>query len=150
MPRCRQFFPLMIALPLYASCCYGQLIQVGPPDPHACEKVKVNPNLVIDSAVDVKGHVEEVSGMAMINARIAVRKYVSEIKQNSFRKAETDGNGNFAVGVLPSGKYRLVIFAPGFKQPRDLQCANGKSCKVNVVLETASTDTFPESVCPPK
>jgi hypothetical protein len=112
--------------------------------------VKVHPNLVLDAGVDIGGHVEDPSGAALVHTRIEVRKYISEVKQSSFRQLQTDGNGDFSVGVLPAGKYRLVIFARGFKQPRDLQCKSGKICKVNVVPEVAPTDIFPESVCSPK
>lgn len=139
-----------MALLVSAFCLYGQLIQVGPPDPHACEKVKVNPNLVVEAAIDVKGHVRDPLGASMINTRIEIRKYVSETKQSSFRETKTDGHGDFSIGVLPAGKYRLVVFAAGFKQPRNLHCASGKSCSLNVVPKIAPTDTFPESVCPPK
>jgi hypothetical protein len=129
---------------------YGQVVQIGPADPDACEKVKVNPNLVIESAAEVKGHLEDPSGAARVHTRIKVRKYVSQLKQSSFKEAQTDADGDFSVGVLPAGKYRFLVFSPGFGPPRHLQCIAGKSCQVDVVAEVLPTDTFPESVCPPK
>jgi hypothetical protein len=148
--RCGILPSLTVSFLLSACCLPGQLVQIGPSDPQVCENVKVHPNLVLDVAVDLGGHVEDPSGAALVHKRIEVRKYISEVKQSSFRQVQTDGNGDFSVGVLPAGKYRLLIFARGFKQPRDLQCKSGKICKLNVVPAVAPTDTFPESVCSPK
>jgi hypothetical protein len=141
---------IMIAIlvaPLYAS---GQLVQIGPADAHACEKVKVDPNLFIDRSIDVKGIVQDPSGAAMIRTRIEVHRYVSSLKQSPFRQTLTDADGRFSIGMLPAGRYRLVIFAPGFRQPRAVRCTGEKVCDLNIVPAIAPTDTFPESVCPPK
>lgn len=148
--RCGVLPSLTVCFLLSACCLSGQLVQIGASDPQLCEKVKVHPNLVLEAAVDVGGHLEDPSGAALVHTHLEIRKYISEIKQTSFRQLQTDGNGDFSVGVLPAGKYRLLIFARGFKQPRNFQCKSGKTCKVNVVPEIAPTDTFPESVCSPK
>jgi len=150
LPRFGFFVWLTTNSLLFMHCLYGQLVQIGPADLHACEKVKVNPNLVLKSAAEVKGHVEDPSGAAMVHTRIKVRKYVSQLKQSPFKEAHTDGGGDFSLGVLPVGNYRFLVFSPGFGQPGNLQCTAGKSCKLDVVVEVPPTDTFPESVCPPK
>jgi Carboxypeptidase regulatory-like domain len=141
---------LMIVLLLFPFYASGQLVQVGQPDAHACDKVKVIPNLLLEASVAVEGHVEDPSGAAIVHTRIEVRQYFSALRQSPFKQTETDEHGNFSVGVLPAGKYRLLVFAPGFKQPRPLQCRGAKSCDLSVMPEVAPTDTFPESVCPPK
>jgi len=133
-----------------ATALYSQLIQVGPRNPHACEEVKVAPNLILASESRVEGHIKDPSGAVFVHTRIELRRYVSEVKQTSFRHAQTDVDGSFSLGVVSAGRYRFIIFAPGFKQPVDLKCAQTNMCDLNVVPGIASTDTFPESVCPPK
>ena len=140
----------VIVILIASSHGYGQLVQIGPTYPHSCEKVKVDPNLSLETSADVKGVVQDPSGVAMIHTRIEVRRYLSALKQSAFKQALTDGDGKFSIGVLPAGRYRLVILAPGFRQPRAARCAREKACDLKIMPEIAPTDTFPESVCPPK
>ena len=128
----------------------GQLVEIGPSNPHACEEVKVHPNLTLSAPTRVDGHVEDSSGAAMAHTRLELRTYTSELKQTLLKRAETDANGGFSLGATPAGRYRLVVFAPGFRQATDLKCSNGKNCALSIRLEVAPTDTFPESVCPPR
>jgi hypothetical protein len=127
----------------------GQLVEIGPSNPHACEEVKVHPNLTLYAPTRVDGHVEDSSGAAIPHARLELRTYTSELKQTLLKRAETDANGGFSLAT-PAGRYRLVVFAPGFRQATDLKCSNGKNCALSIRLEVAPTDTFPESVCPPR
>jgi hypothetical protein len=120
------FFVISILLP--TAALYGQLVQVGPRNPHACEEVKVRPNLILPSESRVEGHIKDPSGAVMAHTRIELRRYVSEVKQKFLRQTQTDVDGRFSLGVVSSGRYRFIIFAPGFKQPVDLKCVNAKAC----------------------
>jgi hypothetical protein len=94
--------------------------------------------------------VEDASGSAIADTRLELRGYESALKQTLLKKAQTDHNGVFSLGTTPAGRYRLVFFIPGFKQAIDLKCSNGDSCRLRIRLEVALTDTFPESICPPR
>jgi hypothetical protein len=126
----------------------GQLVETGRSNPHACEEVKVHPNLTLSAPTRVDGHVEDSSGAAMAHTRLELRTYTSELKQTFLKRAETDANGGFSLGATPAGRYRVVVFAPGFRQATDLKCS--KNCTLSIRLVVAPTDTFPESVCPPR
>lgn len=157
VPRC--VLPVAASSVLRLSLCVvtvvgaapGQLVEIGPSNPHACEEVKVRPNLTLSMPTRVDGHVEDPSGASFpAHTRLELRTYMSELKQTLLKRAETDSNGGFSLGATPAGRYRLVVFAPGFRQATDLKCSNGKNCALSIRLEVAPTDTFPESVCPPR
>ena len=135
----------VILILIASSHGYSQLVQIGPTDPHSCEKVKVDPNLSLETSADVKGVVQDPSGAAMIHTRIEVRKYLSALKQSAFKQALTDGDGKFSIGVLPAGRYRLVILAPGFRQPRAARCAGEKACDLRWCQRLRLRTRFPRA-----
>ena len=69
-----------------------------------------------------------------------------------------DEQGRFDIGLVPAGKYRLVIFwikdkkvsrLPLFDQPKPMVCSSENECKLKIELELHSTDQQFE-YCPPK
>jgi len=144
---------MLVTVGLRLGLCgvvFGQLVEVGPRNPHACEEVKVQPNLTLSRPTRVDGHVEDASGAAIANTRLELRTYKSALKQTLLKRAQTDANGDFSLGATPAGRYRLLFFIPGFKQATNLKCSNGDNCDLPIRLEVAPTDTFPESICPPR
>lgn len=135
-----------LALGLMAS---AQIVNIGPSDPYACEHWKVKPNLLVTTKSIIFGEIRDPDDTPMPNLRIELRVHKSDERQTFFRKALTSADGKFSFGSVPSGNYRFVAFARGFRQPGPMNC-NHESCDLRVVPEVAPTDTFPESVCPPK
>ena len=128
----------------------AQLIEVGPHNPHACEEVRVKPNLSLASATRVVGRLKDASGEVVANTRLELRKYVSYVKQTVLRQVQTDNSGHFLLGSINAGRYRLITFARGFQQPSQSVCPRLATCTLEIVLTPHTTDSFPESICPPK
>lgn len=122
----------------------GQRVVVNP---HECDEIRVQPNLTLSIPAQVDGHLMDPSSAPISNTRLELRTYASEVKHALFKRAQTDDKGNFSLGMIPAGRYRLVAFAPGFKQAADLKCPDLKSCALSVRLELAPSD-IPESNCP--
>ena len=141
---------LVISLLAWATALLGQLVQIGPSNTHECEEFEVSPNLILSSKSRVKGHLRDQTGAVMAHTRIELRSYVSGVKQTLLKQTQTGADGSFSLEVIAAGRYRFVIFAPGLRRPVSLIFPNAKECNLNVVPLVASTDTFPESVCPPK
>lgn len=118
---------------------HGQLVGI-PGNPRACEEVSVHPNLRLSFQTLLDGHVEDITGAAFDNTRLELRTYTSELKQDLLKRAQTNADGGFSFGSTPAGRYRLLIFAPGFKQPVNLKCLAGQRCTLSIRLEVAPTD----------
>src|SRR4051812_8594103 len=98
----------LLALGLAGSCA-AQLIQLGSNDPHYCADIEhIKPNLHVPSSVDLTGHVEDESGAPFKNNRIELRRFVSEARQVRTANAKTDDNGDFQLGQISKGDYRLL------------------------------------------
>lgn len=148
---CPSMVPLVAVVSVWlCGLAFGQLVHIGPVNSRACEEVKVQPNLILSRSIPVEGHVEDASGAVVANTRLELRTYKSALEQTALRRAQTNANGDFSLGAIPAGRYRLLFFLPGFKQATTLKCSKGGSCTLSIRLETAPTDTFPESVCPPR
>ena len=136
-----------LSLGVMASLGECQLVSVGPPDPHFCDKLKVQPNLTVGLDTSIQGHLIDASGVPLRNSPIELRAFQSPTKQVLAAKAMTDADGSFLVYDLKAGKYRLVaVQAPGFKQAEPQRCTS-RPCKLEIVLRLAPTDT-PWSICP--
>ena len=53
-----------------ASLAYCQQVDVGPPDPHYCYKLKVEPNLTIELDANVHGRVIDATGAPFRNSPV--------------------------------------------------------------------------------
>jgi hypothetical protein len=127
----------------------GQLVQIGPNDRHYCTNVEhIKANLHLPSSVQLTGHVEDETGAPFKNSRIELRRYVSEARQVRTANAKTDDNGDFDLGVVSKGDYRLLASPTrAFKQPDEIWCSSGHQCFLRIRLKGNPTD-LPASQCP--
>jgi Carboxypeptidase regulatory-like domain len=95
---------------------------------------------MLSVAAQLDGQLADASSAPISNTRLELRTYASEVKQVLFKRTQTDDKGNFSFGMTPAGRYRLVAFVPGFKQPTNLKCPNLKGCALSIRLEIASSD----------
>jgi hypothetical protein len=134
---------LFIATASFAHC---QQVDVGPPDPHYCYKLKVEPNLTIELDANVHGRVIDATGAPFRNSPVELRIFLSPNRQVPFRTAKTDANGNFYLGGVTAGEYRLVASPTrAFQQPAPLRCMK-KQCELPITLQASPTD-LPDSQC---
>jgi hypothetical protein len=112
-----------------------------------CKSEKVEPNLVLREPTHVNGHVTDIEGVPLKKSQVELRRYLSKEKQVSLRTVTTDDNGNFDLGTVEKGEYRLLA-SPNriFQQPPKLECPE-KNCQLNMALQINATDQ-PESACP--
>lgn len=138
---------LLIAI--VASPVFAQLVQTGPNDPNYCYDVEViRPNLDLRDQVHVVGTIRDQTTAPLTSSRVELRRYISQRKQVSVRIVSTDANGHFDLGIVKSGKYRLLASPHrGFKQPSELECQNGDTCNLNITLILNPTD-MPDAPCP--
>jgi hypothetical protein len=128
---------------------FAQLVQIGPNDPNYCYKIeKIRPNFEVRDQVRVVGRVQDETVFPFVSSRVELRRYISQRKQVSVRVVSTDATGHFDLGIVKSGKYRLLASPNrGFKQPSALQCQNGDTCELEITLIANPTD-MPDSPCP--
>jgi hypothetical protein len=131
----------------------GQVVLVpdghGPEgSPEYCSWVeKIRPNLKLREDTSVRGHVADQTAVPFRNSPIELRRFISEAKQTIVRKASTDADGNFDLGTVQRGDYRLLLSPHrGFKQPDKLAC-RAKDCVLDVSLIANPTDQLAVS-CP--
>jgi hypothetical protein len=135
---------LFAAMVSAAQC---QLVQVGPDDPHYCDKLKVDPNLTVKQDTDVSGRLIDASGEPFRNSPVELRAFISPTKQTNVRTVMTDRDGHFHLGAVKVGKYRLVASPTrSFQQPENLRCVN-EHCELSITLAVSPTD-MPNYNCP--
>jgi Carboxypeptidase regulatory-like domain len=135
---------LFIAMASLAQC---QLVNVGPPDPHYCDRFKVEPNLTMEQDADVHGRVIDVTGAPFRNSPVELRVFLSPTKQVLSRAVKTDADGNFHIEGVKAAEYRLVASPTrAFQQPAPLRCVK-KQCELSITLQVNPTD-LPDSQCP--
>jgi 5-hydroxyisourate hydrolase-like protein (transthyretin family) len=112
-----------------------------------CNSERVRPNLKLQHQTHVSGRVTDIVGVPFKKSQVELRKYISENKQVAFKVSTTDDNGEFDLGKIEKGEYRLLASPTRyFKQPEELHCP-GKECKLTIALQANPTD-LPESGCP--
>jgi len=134
---------------LWLSSTFGQVVLTGHVDPDYCYKIEtIRPNLRLRKATQVVGVITDVAGARFKYSRVELREYVSQRKQPTIRTVVTDANGQFDLGLVKSGKYRLLPSPTrAFKQPEKLECQSGDTCQLKIALQANATDQ-PESLCP--
>jgi len=134
---------------MLAGPVFAQLVRVGPHDPDYCYEVeKIRPNLELRDQVRVVGTIRDQTTAPFTSSRVESRRYISQRKQESVRIVSTDGNGHFDLGIVKSGRYRLLASPHrGFKQPSELECQSGNACDLNITLVVNPTD-MPDAPCP--
>ena len=113
-----------------------------------CDAEHIKPNFEVDVETRVRGRLTDQTGAPFSRSRIKLRKYRTEQEQTGFLSADTDADGNFDLGTVQPGKFRLVA-APhrGFAQPERLRCVKHPDCMLNIVLKVNGTD-LPFAHCP--
>jgi hypothetical protein len=130
-----------------ASLAHCQHVEVGPPDPHYCYKLKVEPNLTIEVDANVHGRVIDATGAPFRNSPVELRIFLSPTRQVLFRTAKTDADGNFYMEGVKAGEYRLIASPTrAFRQPAPLRCVK-KKCELPITLQANPSD-LPDSQCP--
>jgi hypothetical protein len=101
---------------------------------------QVLPNLSLKEDTRVRGHLTDQTREPLRNSPIALRLFLSESKQINVTKVSTDGDGNFDLGIVKRGDYRLLLSPHrGFKQASKLECSSN-DCTLNTVLVVSPTD----------
>ena len=112
-----------------------------------CNSERVRPNLGLQHQTRVSGRVTDIVGEPFKNSRVELRKYISARKQVTITASTTDDQGDFDLGQIEKGEYRLLASPTrSFKQPEAFHCP-GKECKLTIALQANPTD-LPESGCP--
>jgi 5-hydroxyisourate hydrolase-like protein (transthyretin family) len=96
----------------------------------------------------VKGRITDVTGAPFRSTRVELRRLKGKKDFEVLSRVTTDRDGNFDLGLLKKGKYRLLASQDrSFKQPDDLVCSEKKGCFLAITLRVNPTD-MPESTCP--
>lgn len=133
----------------FAATASFQLVSTGKDDSHYCDKVEtIKPNLTLYEEQVVKGRIVDFSGDPFKGTAVELRRLKPHNKHEILKRVTTDQDGNFSLGLLAKGKYRLLASQDRlFKQPDSLVCSPKKDCFLNVKLRVTGTD-MPESFCP--
>jgi hypothetical protein len=119
------------------------------PTPENCAAAEhVEPNLHVPITLQLSGHVKDESGALFKSSRVELRRVVSDTRQEIIDVVTTDSQGNFTIGTVPQGDYRLLASPTrAFKQPEETWCRADKRCVIELTLKGNPTD-LPESQCP--
>lgn len=110
------------------------------PSAYCLQSEQVWPNLALKQETKIRGRITDQSGEPLRHSPIELRSFVSQAEQITLKKLATDNDGNFNLGVLKPGDYRLLLSPNrGFKQPAKLECRK-KNCTLDVVLMVNPTD----------
>jgi hypothetical protein len=139
---------LLILCAGLAAIAQGQLVSVAPTDQHYCEKIEVEPNLVVfEQDTNISGRVIDGSGEPFGRSRIELRLFISPTRQQLAQTTMTDADGHFRFDEVKAGKYRFVASPTrAFRQPTNLMCKTDQ-CELPVTLRASPTD-MPDSRCP--
>ena len=144
---------------LYASTvAFGQLVCTG--DACSCEnETTPPPNFSVSKAAHVTGTlIEEESGapFAFENTIVQVRTIKERL---AIVTATVDSRGQFDLGIIPAGQYRLIAARrlqngklerqPEADQPKSMACTGGSDCSITAVQHLHGTD-LPFEFCPPQ
>jgi hypothetical protein len=129
----------------------GQLVSLRPERESLkeyCERVEpLRPNLILQEDTQITGRITDQSTEPFRESGIELRRFVSATKQVVLKKLATDDEGNFNLGVVRRGNYRLLLSnSRAFRQPETLTCW-GKKCTLETILVVNPTDE-PTTNCP--
>jgi hypothetical protein len=100
----------------------------------------LKPNLVLSSNTAIRGTIRDQTKAPFGSSPIQLRKYVSETKQVSIKTVQTDAQGNFDLGIVEAGDYRLLLSPHrSFAQPQELKCL-ARECQLDVTLMVNPSD----------
>ena len=82
----------------------------------------------------INGTVKDPNGAVVVGAKVTVRSEAT----GATRDAVTDNQGQFKVGELGPGGYKVTVTRDGFKTAeRDAKIEGGNAATVEIKLETA-------------
>ena len=112
-----------------------------------CNGEKIEPNLELQQQTHITGRVTDIAGVPLKNSPVELRSYISQHNQVTVKVTSTGENGQFDLGTVKKGTYRLLA-SPNrvWKQPTKLECA-GEKCDLNIALQINPTD-LPDAGCP--
>lgn len=143
-------FVMFIGVALSQVDVVDQERKGGPPagSPEYCASIEpLRPNLVLTADTAVQGRVIDQTRAPLKNSPVELRRFISESKQERVKKLSTDADGNFDLGTVKRGEYRLLLSPHRvFKQPEKLECSP-RTCTLDAVLIVNPTDQLASS-CP--
>jgi hypothetical protein len=127
----------------------AQLVQIGPDESpllHEGRTHKGKPTrTILGSANRTRRRRER---CAVKKSLLELRRYVSEARQVRAANAKTDDNGDFQLGEVSKGDYRLLASSTRtFNQPDESWCNSGGQCFLRITLQVNPTDSL-ASQCP--
>jgi len=121
-----------------SAACPQTVLQ---PWDNPCYREKVEPNLELKVKQHLTGELKDQSGAPFVQSRILLRRFRDKEKFTTFKEVFTDDEGRYDFGMVRPGKYRFLPSpSRAFKQPKQVHCIEGKTCKLNLVLEANPTD----------
>src|SRR5215212_10369751 len=86
----------------------------------------------------VTGTVEDAAGAVVPGASVTVTNLATSLR----REAATGGEGDFAVPLLPPGRYKVEVSARGFKRVvvEELEVNITQTSTINLTLEPSSVE----------
>jgi hypothetical protein len=147
---------LLLAVFWLSNGAHAQVVVVGPDGktgpppstPEFCSQVEpIRPNLKLRDDTNVRGHVSDETMAPFKHSPVELRRFISETKQVAVKKVSTDGDGNFDLGVVKRGDYRLLLSSSrAFKQAEKLECWS-KNCTLDAALVANPSDQL-TAQCP--
>jgi len=150
---------VFIAILFPSNLAFGQLVCTG--DACSCENEKTPPpNFSVSATVHVIGKlIEEQSKAPFVfeNTVVQVRTIKDKL---AIVTSTVDSNGQFDLGIIPAGQYRLIAARrlqggklerqPLADQPKPMSCSGASSdCSITAVQHLHGTD-LPFEFCPPQ
>jgi hypothetical protein len=141
--------PILLSV-LMSVAVSSQTVMTTPLPVSECPTEVVTANLVLIHSTHVVGTLRDQTTAPFNQSKIVLRRYERASKVVDFKTVTTDEAGNFDLGTLSSGRYRLLA-APhrGFAQPEKLDCGRERECKLEITLETNPSD-LAYAACPIK
>jgi hypothetical protein len=138
------------------SAAFGQLVCTG--DACSCENEKTPPpNFSVSQSVHVTGKLVAESGYPFVFENTVVQVRTPKEKR-VLVTATVDSLGQFDLGIIPAGEYRLIAARrlqngklgrqPLADQPKAMSCSGVSNCSITAVQHLHGTD-LPFEFCPP-
>ena len=125
-------------------------LMVTPLPVSECPNETVAPNLELTKSTHVFGALQDQTTAAFAESKILLRRYQTPSMIVDVKTVTTNAKGNFDLGTLSAGKYRLLSSPTrAFAQPEKLECWGQQECKLDITLMANPTD-LPYAACPVK
>lgn len=124
-------------------------VVIGSRDPNYCQQIEhLDPNLIIVSRTHLFGVITDSYDVPIVNKPVILKTYESSKVQKLVREVKTNERGEFDLGLVKSGRYRIIAsWTRSFRQPTNLKCEAAGDCNLKIRLIVPPTDQ-PDSFCP--